>query len=637
MHDGMLTRRTILRLAAASGAVGLAGCTGRSGDDGSGDGGSGDGGTPSLEPDDEKIHCGSGTDLSPPAMTVGDVPAVPAVRSPGADRGDAPSPSVSATQAPGGVPIEEVSIELHRRAARLIERVRGTDAAPGWEAARLRDVAYPYRRPDLDGVAYYEFGVDPEGFIVLSTDVHGFPVAHWNPVGPSPSRRLEARARESGGSVSRRYKLDTLAYAAENEAGERVAAVGPPVYRIVGMRREWLDAEPPVSRTFVAPREAVRSDAEVDEELEYAIEHSGPEVAVEFEPWASWEELKAGYAESYGVLNAAISRAARKEWAVHRQRAERGIEIDSPYRLALLFPDTQYDVRGEGAEFVRVEVLDRGELPPVLEIVPTSDLAEPVPFAVELFYPDGRREVVRFLVTGSSAGNRLVDVGVAEALSDALGLGLTDHLPGFCLAGFPAHQRLYDPNSSGSCTAGAGAVAWALLYGWADYQACLDEAPWTPRWGLYRKNGGEAPVADEFAPRTPSSGTDSMLDELQDLTGYCSDGTGVTRPDDMKGQVGKYVVGRSGAAVDARTTPVLPKRRLNEIAAQSICEHDTPAVIGSGAEYVLAWKYRQGDPETEFYVNRGEGNAGDGWVPAKKTFYVGVVCPSAAACTQVTA
>jgi hypothetical protein len=82
---------------------------------------------------------------------------------------------------------------------------------------------------------------------------------------------------------------------------------------------------------------------------------------------------------------------------------------------------------------------------------------------------------------------------------------------------------------------------------------------------------------------------------------------------------------------------VLPKRRLNETAAQSIREHDTPAVVGSGAEYVLAWKYRRGDPETEFYVNRGEGAAGDGWVPAKKTFYVGVVRPSAEARNEVRA
>ena len=45
----------------------------------------------------------------------------------------------------------------------------------------------------------------------------------------------------------------------------------------------------------------------------------------------------------------------------------------------------------------------------------------------------------------------------------------------------------------------------------------------------------------------------------------------------------------------------------------------------------------EGPTPAAYRLDAGEGAAGDGWVPAKKTFYVGVVRSSAEACNEVRA
>lgn len=630
MRTGELTRRKVLRLSAAGGVLGLAGCT--NGDGESSDGGSSDGGT-SEGGSEAKVHCTQSSAVRvPAALSLG---GVPTVRSATGGATSATAEALSTGQQSGGVPLDEVPAVVHRRAVEHVERLRGTDAAPEWEDARLRDVAYRHLRFDLDGVAYYEFVVDPAGFVVVPTGDHDFPVAHWSHTKPPVSGRLEALAREAGRSVARRYKLDTLAYAAEDDAGERVATVGPPVFRIEGMRPEWI-GDPPTRRTAVAPAEDVRSDAEVDEDLEYTVEESGEAFPIEVGTWESWPALKEGYAESYAVLHEALRRAAAEEWAARRERLEQGIEVELPHRVVLLSRTADVDValRGEGARVVEYELTEREGLPPVLELFPSTDIAEPVPLTVGVFYPDGRREEFRFLVTGAPGTNRMPDVGLADAIAAAVDPDLAASAHGPCSAGSATDQRLYHPNVSGGCSPGPGAVAWALLYGWADHQACLDVAPWTAHWGLYRQGGGKAPAPDEDAPRTLTTGTENVLEELQKKTGVCAGTPGETNPN-LMGGAESYVIGRSAAAVEGRSTPLVPRTDLEETAIRSICDRDMPAVVGTGgAEYVLAWQYLDDGTGTQFCVNQGEGAATD-WIPTGTTNYCGVLCPDVSVCNQV--
>ncbi|MFC6759350.1 hypothetical protein ACFQFQ_07360 [Sulfitobacter porphyrae] len=129
--------------------------------------------------------------------------------------------------------IEEVPTEIRRRAAQLLETVRGTDMDPtGGKASLTREVTALFR-PDIDDVAYYEFAVDlgrgddrrtaftgrgdegakrampaATGFIIAASKGHDHPIAHWSLNREPPSRQIAAAAEAKGSKVDRIFKVD---------------------------------------------------------------------------------------------------------------------------------------------------------------------------------------------------------------------------------------------------------------------------------------------------------------------------------------------------------------------------------------------------------------------------------------------
>jgi hypothetical protein len=78
----------------------------------------------------------------------------------------------------------------------------------------------------MEAPAYYEVGVDQGGYIVVSTGAHDVPVPHWSDEGEPISAALRAQAAERGVVARRLYKLDSLAYAAEDDREELAAEIG---------------------------------------------------------------------------------------------------------------------------------------------------------------------------------------------------------------------------------------------------------------------------------------------------------------------------------------------------------------------------------------------------------------------------
>jgi len=217
------------------------------------------------------------------------------------------TPSTSALLPTGAVPEN-----LYARAQAFLDEVRFSEGAPGWEEAQLSGEVQPFYRPDLDGVAYYEFAVEPRGFVLLSTGPHDFPVAHWDPFGKPISRVL---AEEANQTPLRFYKLDTLYYAAENAEGERVAGVGTPVVKVSGMSMDMLDASGvDLSSVIVHPATEVPDDSQIDG-VDFVEERSGPEnTPVTLDAWESWQALKEGYTDSYSVFLEDLRRRAQLAW-----------------------------------------------------------------------------------------------------------------------------------------------------------------------------------------------------------------------------------------------------------------------------------------------------------------------------------
>jgi hypothetical protein len=535
------------------------------------------------------------------------------------------------------VPLEEVPTELHRRAAQLIEDVRNGGSVPTWESAQLSDTVTPFLRPDIDGIAFFEFEVDPTGFIVLSTDTHDFPLPHWNHLGRPISRLLERRARTTDDRVEQVYRLDTLTYAAENEDGDRVARYGEPMVKLEGLGPEWLEGNRDISRATITPSVSTESDDEFNETIEFTITRSGPEPPpVTVEPWESWRELKDGYGDVYELLIEHLRREARIEWEEYRRPRRLDIEAAPTDTLALLYRDGEPELSGRGADFVDADVVTRGELPPAVEITLLEDPGEEVPFSISLSYSNGLREEIEFVITTADRQNKVFASGASTfAGTDSshtvyCGGGYT-----VSSAGTASHQPMYHSFEVPDCDPGAGAVAWAMLFGWADYQADRGHPRWSPRWGIFRLDGGTDTQPNDVAPLTQTAAIETVIEELQGHIKLCVGPTNVELPSQMI-NANFYLNSRTGAVAYSPFDAYYYNNEARTLAIDEVVTHGTPAVIGTGFgnKYLLAWRYAErsssgstsGGCQRLFYVNHGEGSEtdadecldnGHGWIPAK--------------------
>jgi hypothetical protein len=568
----------------------------------------------------------------------------------------------------------DVPLGLRRRAAQLIEEMRGTEMAPGWDTALLGTQVRPLYRPDVAGVAYYEFPVvvpaaaglqsvasDPAGFIILSTDDHDFSVPHWDFAGLPPTEELAAKAGDEGYIATKFYKLDALAYAAEDEQGALVATLGEQPLKVTGMDPGWLDEpEEPTEATWT-PDQQLPDDADAGG-ISGTLVISGPvpPPSLQLSEWASWDELKAGYSDSYGVLAESLHLEASEEWHALSRIGQDGevLHRGDIRLLAMLWASPTVSLSGSGVGYVEGKLLARVGLPPVYQItVLDSSLGEASPLGVDISYPNGVSEQMSFMIV------EFYTVWLPQVLRDSGGGSSfqmqspmsVEQAQGWTpwrvyWAGNHSHQRLYGqipsgtPPNTSNCKSGCGATAWAMLFGWADYQAAHGNAYWAPRTGLYRENGGYG--AEVVAPKDMDDGVRNMIWEIRDrIKTFCYRGRGATPPWRMDNAAG-YLARRSATRLSTHYSRVgIPWSSLRKKAISSIKDRGTPAVIGTGwlGHYPLAYgyKWRQlvyydawggGFPwkvfwQRRFYVNQGwEDKDRNGWVTAR-TWFVGQIYP----------
>lgn len=540
----------------------------------------------------------------------------------------------------------EVPLSLRRKAAQQLEDLRFSNLAAGWEKAQIGEPVRPLYRPDVADVAYYEFPVTvdgrPAGFITLSTEGHDFPVAHWNSEGETPTQQLEAQVATDEQLTF--YKLDALTYVAENTRGELVASTDSRLIKVSGTSYAALDGSHELSETTWQPAPS-SSDSSITPRSSGSLVTSGPQSSsLRLDEWASWADLKSGYRQSYGVLAESLRRNASTDWAIDREVAEsgEGLVEGSTYSLALLSMDIpEISISGDGAPYVQTELVKREGLSPLFNITAIGSKADVgLPLDVDIRYTDGQSEVVKFFVVPAPVTTQAAgQPSLMSAWSPWT----------YYWAGTDSDQRLYNqiaahtgPNTSG-CWSGCGATSWAMLFGWADYQASIGNGAWAGRWGIYRQNGGYG--ADAVAPKYMDTGIQNISWELRNRIGtFCAFGSGATAPWDM-GQASGYLSGRSGIGLTTHYNVFgFSEDRLRDYAINSIKYRRTPAIIGTGwlSHYPLAYGYAQQSrvvrkcflwhcwDEVEynrwFYVNQGWGGSGNGWVPAS-TWFAGEINP----------
>ncbi len=503
----------------------------------------------------------------------------------------------------------EVPVEVYRMAADHVEEANRSEYAPDWKNAHLSGVVWVYYRPDIEGIAYYEFEVVPGGFVVVSTGDHDSAIPHWDFTGPPIGRLLEEQAAESRRKIERMYKLDAFYYVGEDEKGEKVAEVGNRLVRVDGLTRDLLDVdeEQYLGMIMTGPEKEARDDDAENVEHVVLREVEPKDVPVEIGRWSSWKELKRGYADVYDVFIEAQRREVHEEWKGIEMLREKGTMLNpgEETRRALLFPEATYKIDGEGARYVKVERVERREMPPLLRIIVDVAAKEDTPFTLHITYGNQQSEELRYFIASNHTNSQT------------------------WWAGGSFNQCWYHQFAYGDCPVGCGPVAWAMLFGWADRQAEQGStyySYWQGKWGIYRQNGGYGPNA--VAPRFMDDGIRNIIQEINDHVGtFCLWGGGATRPWTMW-RAYYYFIGRSSISMRTRwNAAFLPSRTCRRYARDSIKDRNTPAVVGFGwapAHYALAYGYYEKSRwwrpnKRRFYVNQGHGGS-RGWISARLWF-----------------
>ena len=312
------------------------------------------------------------------------------------------------------VKIDEAPQDLRRRAAHRLESIRGTPMGAGADNACLGDEACPIYRPDIKGVAYWEFEIiglkgtqardrkgegNGVGFMLATAGRHDIPLSHWSLSIEPPSRALDAKSAKPGG-VARIVKLDTLAYAAEDASGTYLAHVGqfPPLIAGIGTD---LKKRQGISTVTALPGKPSDSD---DAPTELALSRGGaPVPKLKVTAWRSWADAKRRYAAVYKPHLTALAEHAAASWETEDLLAKFGEGIQQGQRLTVpLLKPGKAELKGDGAKAIRMSRVERPAPAVVLEAVQLDGQTE-TSFQLDIFYEDGTQEVLAFFVVPKGA------------------------------------------------------------------------------------------------------------------------------------------------------------------------------------------------------------------------------------------
>lgn len=306
------------------------------------------------------------------------------------------------------VKLQETPIQLRRIAANKLESIRGTPMAPNGKGAYMGELACPIYRPDIGGIAYWEFEIaglekilprehegpsSGVGFMLVSTGGHDLPVPHWSLSIEPPSRALESKSPD--GSVARIIKLDTLAYTAEDKKGKYLTHLGQLPSQIIGVRGALAKLQG-ISNATATPAAPCEDDAKP---AELILNSSGMKVpAIKLNPWRSWTAAKRGYAKAYQRHLEALAIRSAAAWKTEELITKFGEGIHEGQSLNVpLLQAGKFRLSGEGERFIKLTQLDLNPLVLKLEPLPCKEKKE-LSFQLDLTYRDGSSEMLLFFI-----------------------------------------------------------------------------------------------------------------------------------------------------------------------------------------------------------------------------------------------
>ena len=202
----------------------------------------------------------------------------------------------------------------------------------------------------------------------------------------------------------------------------------------------------------------------------------------------------------------------------------------------------------------------------------------------------------------------------------------------------------YTGVNTSACWSGCAATGWAMLFAWFDRRAAENHPTWLNHWGLYRVNGGLG--ANAVAPLNQDAGVNNMTWELRNhLRTYCSGTSGSTsRSDEIRAS--EYVRPRATAAwrMSTRYDPTGlcwfgACNGARNLIRDQIVYRRAPAILGAYHHIQMAVGYAWQSERTcflwwcstdynrWFYINKGHGGNGNGWLDWDDVYLGGIYYP----------
>jgi hypothetical protein len=219
------------------------------------------------------------------------------------------------------------------------------------------------------------------------------------------SAQLRAAA-EKGGDIERIYRLDALAYVAEAKDGTMVGRIGQMPALVAGLPHDLQRSGVGVSTLDATPTKAARTDDDV-EAVEHQLKRSDDKVP-DLKPIEvdGWEAVRERYADVFGPFLDDLRRQAAHAWEVESLIEEfgEGIRDGETHRIALLDREATVDLSGDGARFVTARLDERAGSPAiVISVEEGADIAGELDLFVDIRYPGGTEERLRFFLVSSAA------------------------------------------------------------------------------------------------------------------------------------------------------------------------------------------------------------------------------------------
>jgi hypothetical protein len=341
-------------------------------------------------------------------------------------------------------------------AAQHLESLRGSGIGYNVDDLYLGENVCPVYRPDIKGPAYYEFEVlkatkdkpdgrddlvddvlktnvldaggyskiythptfpvkiigedmierfqtQVQGFIMVSTSGHDFPIPHWSFDHQPVSFHLELEAAKAKKKISRINKLDSLCYVGEDSMENEVTSIGSKPSFIKKLPEKLSLHAGRISS--VAPKE-VDKDRHLNPDLQkmnpVAMQRRGPKAPdLEMVAAPDLKTLKNNFEKSFKPMLDALRIKAEETWQIEHVAREfgEGIMAGKVHCVPLLSKDFSLRVTGEAAEHVKVRIVERpgGNASAELECSKTG-LGRESHFSLHIKYGDGNREKLEFFI-----------------------------------------------------------------------------------------------------------------------------------------------------------------------------------------------------------------------------------------------